>query len=95
MQHHLYIHGAYVGASSSEVFETINPATGEVIAEVAHASEADVEKAVISAEQGFAVWSTMPAVERSVASVFNRLWAPRWCRPVHALARWRNCHAPG
>ena len=65
MQHHLYIHGAYVGANSSEVFETINPATGEVIAEVAHASEADVEKAVISAEQGFAVWSTMPAVERS------------------------------
>ncbi len=65
MQHYLYIHGAYVGANSSEVFETINPATGEVIAEVAHASEADVEKAVISAEQGFTVWSTMPAVERS------------------------------
>ena len=64
MQQHLYIHGAYVSADSGEVFESINPATNQVICKLDQASEADIEKAVISAEQGFAVWSAMPAVER-------------------------------
>jgi betaine-aldehyde dehydrogenase len=65
MQQHLYIHGAYVKADSNESFETINPATNQVICQVDQASEADVEKAVLSAEKGFAVWSAMSAFERS------------------------------
>jgi len=65
MQQHLYIHGAYVKADSNESFETINPATNKVICKVDQASRADVEKAVISAEQGFLVWSSMSAIERS------------------------------
>jgi betaine-aldehyde dehydrogenase len=65
MQQHLYIHGAYVKANSGEFFETINPATNQVICKIDQASEADVEKAVLSAEKGFAVWSAMSAFERS------------------------------
>jgi len=65
MQQHLYIHGAYVKADFNESFETINPATNQVICQVDQASEADVEKAVLSAEKGFAVWSAMSAFERS------------------------------
>lgn len=65
MQQHLYIHGAHVKASSGEFFETINPATNQVICKIDQASESDVEKAVISAEKGFAVWSAMSAFERS------------------------------
>lgn len=65
MQQHLYIHGAYVKADSNESFETINPATNQVICKIDQASEADVEKAVLSAEKGFAVWSAMSAFERS------------------------------
>jgi len=65
MQQHLYIHGAYVKANSDEFFETINPATNQVICKIDQASEADVEKAVLSAEKGFAVWSAMSAFERS------------------------------
>ena len=65
MQQHLYIHGAYVKADSNETFETINPAINQVICKVDQASESDVEKAVISAEKGFAVWSAMSAFERS------------------------------
>ena len=65
MQQHLYIHGAYVKADSNESFDTINPATNKVICKVDQASRADVEKAVISAEQGFLVWSSMSAIERS------------------------------
>jgi len=65
MQQHLYIHGASVKADSNESFETINPATNQVICKIDQASEADVEKAVLSAEKGFAVWSAMSAFERS------------------------------
>ena len=65
MQQHLYIHGSYVKADSNETFETINPAINQVICKVDQASESDVEKAVISAEKGFAVWSAMSAFERS------------------------------
>ena len=65
MQQHLYIHGAYVKADSNESFDTINPATNKVICKVDQASRADVEKAVISAAQGFLVWSSMSAIERS------------------------------
>ena len=65
MQQYLYIHGGYIKADSNESFKTINPATNQVICEVDQASEDDVEKAVKSAEQGFAVWSAMSAIKRS------------------------------
>lgn len=63
-QQALYIHGRYQDATSGETFVTRNPATGEVLAEVQQASLADVDKAVASAQQGFAVWSAMSGVER-------------------------------
>jgi betaine-aldehyde dehydrogenase len=61
----LYIHGARVDASSGDVFETINPANGEVLAQVQRASQSDVERAVASAEQGQREWSEMTAMQRS------------------------------
>ena len=64
MKEHLYIHGAYFKSNSGESFETKNPANGKVIASVDQASEDDVERAIKSAEKGFAVWSSMSAVER-------------------------------
>ncbi len=48
----LYIHGQRVDATSGKTFKTVNPATGEVIAEVQVASQADVERAVQSAAEG-------------------------------------------
>ena len=65
MKKSLYIHGTYVKSNSGEFFETINPATGEVIEKIGQASLKDVEGAIESAERGFAVWSSMRAVERS------------------------------
>ena len=65
MKKSLYIHGAYVEANSGEFFETINPATGQVIEKISQASLKDVEGAIESAERGFAIWSSMTAVERS------------------------------
>ncbi len=61
----LYIDGGYVDASSDATFESINPATGEVLAHIQRATQADVERAVVSAEKGQKVWAAMTAVERS------------------------------
>ena len=61
----LYIHGKLVDAISGKTFQSINPATGEVIAEVQIANQADVERAVASAAEGQKVWAAMTAMERS------------------------------
>ena len=63
--HQLYIHGQYVNATSGKTFDTINPATGQILASVQQASQADVDAAVKSAQQGQQVWAAMTAVERA------------------------------
>ncbi|ENX49144.1 MULTISPECIES: betaine-aldehyde dehydrogenase [Acinetobacter] len=63
--HRLYIHGQYTDASSGKTFDSINPATGEVIATIQQASQADIEAAVKSATQGQKIWAAKTAVERS------------------------------
>lgn len=61
----LYIGGRYVSASSHKTFQTLNPANGEILAEVQAASHADVDLAVKSAQAGQKIWSAMIAMERS------------------------------
>lgn len=61
----LYIHGGYVPATSGKTFETLNPATGEVLATVQAAGREDVDRAVKSAQQGQKVWAAMSAMARS------------------------------
>ena len=60
----LYIHGGYRDALSGQSFETVNPATGEVICRVQQASAEDVDAAVESARKGFAAWSAMGGTAR-------------------------------
>lgn len=60
----LYIHGRYQDARSGRSFETVNPATGEVICSVQLASAEDVDAAVESAREGFAKWSAMGGTAR-------------------------------
>lgn len=50
---------------SSQTFETINPATGKVIGEVANGGQKEVDTAVAAAKAAFPAWSTMPIKERS------------------------------
>ncbi|WP_201606594.1 5-carboxymethyl-2-hydroxymuconate semialdehyde dehydrogenase [Psychrobacter immobilis] len=57
------INGQHV--ESEDVFESINPATGKVIAEVASGGQKEVDSAVAAAKAAFPAWSTMPAKERS------------------------------
>ncbi|ASJ76315.1 betaine-aldehyde dehydrogenase [Granulosicoccus antarcticus] len=61
----LYINGRYVDATSGETFDTVNPATGEVICRVQQAAEADVDSAVAAARAGQKIWAAMSGVERS------------------------------
>lgn len=61
----LYIHGQYVNATSGQSFQSINPANGEVIADVQIASKQDVNAAVDSALRGQKVWAAMTAIERA------------------------------
>ncbi len=42
----LYIDGGYTDASSDATFDAINPANGEVLAQVQRATKEDVERAV-------------------------------------------------
>ena len=61
----LYIDGGYSDAGSDATFEAINPANGEVLAQVQRATKEDVERAVVSAEKGQKIWAAMTAMERS------------------------------
>ncbi|KKA46151.1 MULTISPECIES: betaine-aldehyde dehydrogenase [unclassified Salinivibrio] len=61
----LFINGQLTSATSGEQFATVNPATGETLAQIGQASADDVQAAVDAAKQGFAVWSRMTAMERS------------------------------
>ncbi|MFZ3118025.1 MAG: 5-carboxymethyl-2-hydroxymuconate semialdehyde dehydrogenase [Variovorax sp.] len=60
--HHL-IDGKAV--ESNEYFETVNPATQEVLAEVASGGEAEVNAAVAAAKAAFPKWAGRPAIERA------------------------------
>lgn len=50
---------------SAEVFETLNPATGEVLAEVASGGAAEIDAAVAAAKAAFPRWAATPAKERA------------------------------
>lgn len=66
----LFVHGEMVASTSGETFDSINPATGQVVARVGRASAADVDRAVESAREGFEVWSALPAAQRG--RILNR-----------------------
>jgi 5-carboxymethyl-2-hydroxymuconic-semialdehyde dehydrogenase len=52
-------------APSASCFETINPATQEVLAEVASGGAAEVNAAVAAAKEAFPKWAGLPATERA------------------------------
>ena len=65
-----YIGGEYVNATSGETFTSVNPATGEILAEVQIASRSDMDKAVESARNGQKSWSAKTGAERG--RILNR-----------------------
>lgn len=63
----LYINGEYVPSISGKTFETINPATEEVLATVSEAQPEDIDLAVKAARQAFdnGSWTNMTTAERA------------------------------
>lgn len=61
-----FIDGKFVAARSGRTFASINPATGETLAEVASCGEEDIDLAVASARRAFAsgVWSRATPAHR-------------------------------
>jgi gamma-glutamyl-gamma-aminobutyraldehyde dehydrogenase len=61
-----FINGRFVDAIDGNRFESVNPATGKIIAEVAAANEKDVDAAVVAARKAYrsGVWSRMAPRER-------------------------------
>lgn len=64
----LLINGEWVEAQGGRTFETVNPATGEVLTQVASATTADVDRAVQAARKAFddqnGAWRKMTASDR-------------------------------
>jgi 5-carboxymethyl-2-hydroxymuconic-semialdehyde dehydrogenase len=63
MQIHHLIDGKSVSGERS--FETVNPATQEVLAEAARGGEAEINAAVAAAKAAFPAWAARPAVDRA------------------------------
>jgi acyl-CoA reductase-like NAD-dependent aldehyde dehydrogenase len=72
-RHELLIDGEWVAAADGRTFETIDPATGRPITEIAQAGEDDVDRAVRAARKALdeGPWHDAPAAERG--RLLNRL----------------------
>jgi aldehyde dehydrogenase (NAD+) len=62
----MLINGEWVDSASGKTFDTINPATGEVICKVAEGDKADIDQAVKAARKAFesGPWSKMTPADR-------------------------------
>jgi aldehyde dehydrogenase (NAD+) len=60
----LFIDGEFTDAADGTVFKTVSPSSEEVLAEVARAGEADVDRAVKAARKAFGSWGALPGAER-------------------------------
>ena len=66
----LLIDNEWVDATGGKTLDVVNPATGKAIGKVAHASIADLDRALAAAQRGFEKWRNTPANER--AAVMRR-----------------------
>jgi acyl-CoA reductase-like NAD-dependent aldehyde dehydrogenase len=63
--HQMLINGKRVDAQSGELFDDLNPYTGEVYARVAKGNEKDADLAMAAAYEARKPWSSTPPLERS------------------------------
>ncbi|WP_048646793.1 NAD-dependent succinate-semialdehyde dehydrogenase [Nitratireductor soli] len=64
-QAQLFIDGIWTDGSTGRTGAVIDPATGQPFATVAHASPADLDRALAAAERAFAEWRAVSPYERS------------------------------
>ena len=61
----LYVDGAWIDSASADRIDVVNPATEEVIAQVAAGNATDVDRAVAAAKAAFPSWSELAPKERA------------------------------
>lgn len=62
---HLYYGGEIQNATSRTIFRSIDPSTGQSLADIHAASYSDIDSAIDSAQRAFRSWSIVPPVLRS------------------------------
>lgn len=70
-RYQLYIGGKWRDASDKATIKSYNPATGELLAEIADASNQDVDDAVKAAQEAFKTWGKTTPTER--AAILNKI----------------------
>lgn len=61
----LYIDGEFVGGDGRKSQDVINPATQEVLGQLPHATEADLDRALAAAQRAFETWKRTSPMERA------------------------------
>ncbi len=61
----LYIDGEFLSGDGRATQDVVNPANGEVLAQLPHASEADLDRALKAAERAFQTWKHSSPMDRS------------------------------
>ncbi|MEJ7928833.1 NAD-dependent succinate-semialdehyde dehydrogenase [Ramlibacter sp. AN1015] len=61
----LFINGQWQDAAEGRTLAVFNPASGQEIGRVAHASRVDLDKALEAAQKGFETWRDMTVAERA------------------------------
>lgn len=80
----LFIDDQWTDAADGRTIDVLNPADGQVIGTVAHASVADLDRALVAAERGFEVWrDTTPAKRSTIMRAAAQLLRDR----VEMIAR--------
>lgn len=70
-KYQLYIDGEWRDASDGSTIKTYNPANGQLLSEIADASEEDVNAAVKAARKAFNNWSKTTVTERAI--ILNKI----------------------
>ena len=65
LQGDLYIYGEWVSAPDQSYFESLNPATDELVGMCAAATPEQVNKAVEKANEAYSKWKNTPVPERA------------------------------
>ncbi|MBT8366664.1 MAG: aldehyde dehydrogenase family protein [Deltaproteobacteria bacterium] len=60
-----YINGKWVDSKSDLIYEDVNPATGEVIAEFPSATDDEIEAAILSAQAALSSWREVPLRDKA------------------------------
>ncbi|KAG9153452.1 hypothetical protein Leryth_025743 [Lithospermum erythrorhizon] len=88
----LLINGQFVDAASGKTFKTLDPRTGDVIADVAEGDAEDIDRAVGAARKAFdeGPWPRMTAYERSKILLGTADLIEKHNDEIAALETWDN-----